>query len=111
MSTARCSYSPRLRFIDSGGISGGQRPRWATIAETADHLGVVPKTVRNHIGKGLYPGYRIPGTRGIRLNLNEVDRVMRSLPTSIARTGTPHYGPLTKIIDLPRPGMQNEADR
>jgi hypothetical protein len=80
--------------------SNNPRVTWATIAVVAAHLGVTPKTIRNYIGRGYFPAYRIPNTRGIRLNLAEVDRQMKSIPTSVARAGKPNYGPLTRIIDM-----------
>jgi excisionase family DNA binding protein len=90
---------------------GNNRPRWNTISEAADYLGVTPKTIRNYLGRGYFPGYRIPRTRGVRVNLNDIDKAMRSLPTSVARAGTPHYGPLAKIIDMRPVTSQPEADQ
>lgn len=76
--------------------------RLVTLAVAGDHLGVVPKTVRNYIGQGFFPAYRIPGTRGIRVDLDEVDAAMRMIPTSVARPLASQYGPKAKIVTLPR---------
>jgi excisionase family DNA binding protein len=73
-----------------------------TIALAADHLGVVPKTVRNYVSRGLLTAYRIPGTRGVRLDLDEVDAAMRLIPTTVARPATTQFGPKARIVTLPR---------
>lgn len=76
-------------------------PNWATIATVAAYHGVTSRTVRNWISRGFFPAYRIPGTRGVRLNLNEVNHAMRLIPATRAHTGTASFGPNAKIIDLP----------
>ncbi len=84
------------------------RVRYVTIAEVADYLGVTPRSVRNYISKGLFPAYRIPGTRGVRLNLDEVNRKMRAVPATVARASA-SFGPGAKIIDLPPQPLRVEA--
>jgi len=79
-----------------------RREALVTIANVATHLGVTPRSVRNYITQGLFPAYRIPGTRGVRLKLSEVNAAMKIIPASVARPGTASFGPKAKIIDLPR---------
>lgn len=74
--------------------------QFVTIERVAKHLSCSPRTVRNYISRGLFPAYRIPGTRGVRIDLAEVDRAMRLIPT-VARPGRPKYGANARIIDLP----------
>jgi excisionase family DNA binding protein len=72
-----------------------------TIATVASFLDVNERTVRNYISRGLFPAYRIPGTRGVRLKLNEVRQSMRLIPTSVARPPASQFGPKAKIVTLP----------
>lgn len=73
-----------------------------TVEAVAAQLGVHPRSVRNYISKGLFPAYRIPGTRGVRLKLSEVNAALRLIPATTARAGVGSFGPNAKIIDLPR---------
>ncbi|GAB3228205.1 excisionase family DNA-binding protein [Mycolicibacterium hippocampi] len=50
--------------------------RWASIQESAEHLGVTDRTIRQMIADGRLRGYR-SGGRLIRLDLNEVDAAMQ----------------------------------
>jgi excisionase family DNA binding protein len=50
--------------------------RWASIQESAEHLGVTTRTIRQMIADGRLRGYRAGG-RLVRLDLNEVDAAMR----------------------------------
>jgi excisionase family DNA binding protein len=52
------------------------RPCWASINETAEHLSVIPRTVRQMIADGRLTAYRI-GSRVVRLDLNEVDAALQ----------------------------------
>ena len=52
-----------------------KRRRWASINDTAEHLDVTERTVRQMIADGRLTGYRI-GARFIRLDLDEVDAAM-----------------------------------
>lgn len=74
----------------------------ATQAQAAAKHHVTTKTIRNWISKGLITGYRTPGGRGVRVDLNEIDKVMRTIPTTVARPGSRVYGPNANIVDLPR---------
>ena len=75
--------------------------RLATIQQTANYLRVSDRSVRNYIGRGLFPAYRLPNLRGVLLDLDEVDRVMRRVSSKVARPGYGSFGPKAKIIDLP----------
>jgi excisionase family DNA binding protein len=75
--------------------------RLATIAEIAAMLSVTERSVRTYISKGFFPAYRIPGTRGVRLDPAEVKAKMKLVPTTVARPGAGSFGPNAKIIDLP----------
>lgn len=55
--------------------------RWSTMTETADYLGVSPRSLRAYISQGLIPAYRL-GPRMVRLNLDEVDAAFREIPTT-----------------------------
>jgi excisionase family DNA binding protein len=55
--------------------------RYASLSAAADYLGVNEKTIRRHIAVGRITGYRL-GNRLIRIDLNELDQVMRPLPSA-----------------------------
>jgi hypothetical protein len=55
--------------------ANGQRPRWATTKQTADHLAVTGRTVRQMTADGRLVRYTL-GPRIIRYDLNEVDAAM-----------------------------------
>jgi excisionase family DNA binding protein len=78
------------------------RRRYVPIAVIAEHLGVTPRSVRNYIAKGLFPAYRIPGTRGVRLDLDQVNAAMKVIPATVARPGIAQFGPKARIIELGR---------
>lgn len=65
-------------------VSAATPPRWATPDETAAYLKVCTKTVRRMIAAGELPAYR-RGPRLIRINLNDVDDVMRPIPAGGGR--------------------------
>jgi hypothetical protein len=85
------------------------RPRYVTIGFVAAELQITPRTVRTHIGKGFYPAYRIPGTRGVRLNIDEVHRAMKLIPASRSHAGLASFGPNANIIDLPPQPVRAEV--
>jgi excisionase family DNA binding protein len=49
-----------------------RHPRWATVEQTAEHLGVTGRTVRQMTADGRLTRYTL-GRRIIRYDLNEVD--------------------------------------
>ena len=58
-------------------VNGGGR-RYATVADAATYIGVTNRTVRLMIADGRLTGYRGLGSRVLRIDLNQVDRVMES---------------------------------
>lgn len=50
--------------------------RLATIQESAAVYGVNPKTIRRRIADGTITGYRLAGSRAIRVDLNELERAL-----------------------------------
>jgi excisionase family DNA binding protein len=61
--------------------------RWLTQAEAADRLAVTDRTIRNYIARGHLRGYRIRGSRAIRLDLAEVDALVRPIPSAASSAG------------------------
>jgi len=55
--------------------------RTATIAVAAEYVPCSPKTIRRRIADGSLTGYRM-GPRLIRVDLNELDALMRPIPTA-----------------------------
>jgi excisionase family DNA binding protein len=54
--------------------------RYATVAAAAEYLQCNERTIRRHIADGTLTGYRL-GERIIRVDLNELDEVVRPIPT------------------------------
>ena len=70
----------------------------------ADRHGVSERTIRNYIGQGYFPAYRVRGARGILVDLDEVEHAMRMLPARSARASKQAYGPKARIVILaPQP--------
>lgn len=55
--------------------------RLESIPHAADYLGVSTKTIRRYIAAGRVTGYRT-GPRLIRVDLNELDAMLRPIPTA-----------------------------
>ena len=58
-----------------------QTKRFISIADAAQHLDVSLKTIRRRIAAGDLKAYRLGGSRVLRVNLNELDDLMRPIPT------------------------------
>lgn len=56
--------------------------RWLTQQEAADYLGVTDRTIRNLIARGDLRGYRMRGSRIIRLDRGEVEDLLQPIPTT-----------------------------
>lgn len=90
--------------------SGVRRARQlVSINQVAEYLGCTDRTVRNYIKQGFFPAYRIPRTRGVRLDLSEVDAALKLIPSSRARAGYGDFGPNAHIIDLPAQPVRAEV--
>lgn len=50
----------------------------------ADRLGVTDRTVRNMISRGVITGYKVPGVRAVRVDLDEVMYKVKAIP-AVAR--------------------------
>ncbi len=55
--------------------------RYAPIASAAESVDVSQKTIRRRIAEGSLTGYRM-GPRILRVDLNELDALMRPIPTA-----------------------------
>ena len=55
--------------------------RFVTLAEGATYTGLSIKTLRRRIADGSLTGYR-HGRRVIRVDLNELDELMKPIPTA-----------------------------
>lgn len=83
------------------------RRKYVSQQVAAHYAGVHPKTVRRWIEKGLIQGFKLPGSRAIRVDLNEVEEALRTMPATVMRAGTSNYGPAARIVtvrDEPRKG-------
>lgn len=55
--------------------------RYATLAEAAGYMGCDQRTIRRYVAAGKLHGYRL-GTRLIRVDLSELDAMLRPIPTA-----------------------------
>lgn len=63
-------------------VSETARPRrLATIADAAEYAACSHKTIRRRVADGTLPAYRF-GKRALRIDLNELDRALRKIPTA-----------------------------
>ena len=82
------------------------RRRWASINDTAEHLDVTERTVRQMIADGRLTGYRL-SPKFIRLDLDEVDAAMVPFGGGVVGMSAdpknipPATGPTTPIIGSP----------
>jgi excisionase family DNA binding protein len=56
--------------------------RWLSQQEAADYLGVTDRTIRNYIRSGALKGRRLPGSRLIRLDRDDLDAALRPVPAA-----------------------------
>jgi len=59
-----------------------QARQLVTLAAAANHAAVSVKTLRRYIATGRLVGYRM-GPRLIRVDLNELDRLLRPIPAAV----------------------------
>lgn len=57
------------------------KPRFVSLQHGSDYTGLSIKTIRRLIARGDLPAYRAPGSRLIRLDLGDVDRLLRRIPS------------------------------
>jgi excisionase family DNA binding protein len=56
--------------------------RWLSQQEAADRLGVTDRTIRNYIRSGAIKGRRLPGSRLIRIDRDELDAALKPVPAA-----------------------------
>ena len=72
--------------------------RLITQQQAAKIAGVTDRTIRNWVSEGHLTGFRLPTGRAIRVDADELQKIMRVIPT-VRRTTQP-FGPKAKIRDL-----------
>jgi excisionase family DNA binding protein len=58
-----------------------QPSRWLSQQEAADYIGQTDRTIRNHIARGTLPASRIRGSRAVRIRREDLDRLLKPIPT------------------------------
>jgi excisionase family DNA binding protein len=53
-------------------------PRWATVKEAANHIGLSVRTIRRYISTGRLDANRL-GPRRLEVDLNEVDKLRKPI--------------------------------
>jgi excisionase family DNA binding protein len=59
--------------------------RWLSQAEAADYLGVTDRTIRTMIRRGDLPARRLKGSRLIRIDREELEQLLRPIPSAAAQ--------------------------
>lgn len=76
--------------------------RFVSLHQFSIHMAVSERTVRNWIGQGHFPAYRVPGVRGVTVDIDEAEAAIRRLPSTVVRPGFGTFGPNAEIRTLPR---------
>lgn len=72
-----------LTFLSLAAIAVAPRPRrLGTLTQAAEHYRVSARTIRRRIATGELTGYRLPGTRSVRVDLDELDELLVTIPTT-----------------------------
>lgn len=53
--------------------------RYISLESAAQIWGISARTLRRRISDGTITGYRVPGTRAVRVDLNELDALMKPM--------------------------------
>lgn len=59
--------------------------RWLSQAEAAEYLGVTDRTIRNYIARGELPGHRVVGSRLVRVDIADLEKMLRPIPAGGGR--------------------------
>ncbi|WP_433956008.1 excisionase family DNA-binding protein [Janibacter indicus] len=54
--------------------------RWVSLDDAAAYVSVSPLTIRRRIADGSLTGYRLGRSRTIRIDLDELDEMLRPIP-------------------------------
>lgn len=76
------------------------RQRLVTLHQFSRHMSVSERTVRNWISEGHFPAYRVPGVRGVVVDLDDAEAAIRRLPSTKVRPGFGSFGPNADIRTL-----------
>lgn len=55
--------------------------RWLSQQEAAEYLGVTDRSVRNYVARGVLPASRVRGSRLVRIDRSDLDRLLAPIPT------------------------------
>lgn len=56
--------------------------RWLSQIEAGEYVGVTDRTIRNWIARGVLPASRVRGSRSIRIDIADLDALMRPVPSA-----------------------------
>lgn len=72
--------------------------QYVTQQRAAEYLGVTVRTIRNKIAEGTLTGYRLPGLRAVRVDLDEIDSKFEVIPAVMRPPKRQPFGPRATII-------------
>lgn len=56
--------------------------RYASVDDAGKYIGTHARTIRRMVSRGDLSGFRVPGSRLLRVDLNELDAALRPIPTA-----------------------------
>lgn len=56
--------------------------RWLSLSEAAEYVGVSDRSIRNYVARGHLPARRLRGSRLIRIDRAELEKLLRPIPTA-----------------------------
>lgn len=59
--------------------------RWLSQAEAAAYIGVTDRTIRAYIARGTLNATRVRGSRLIRIDIGDLDKMLRPIPAVSAK--------------------------
>jgi excisionase family DNA binding protein len=73
--------------------------RIVTQQQAAQVIGVHVRTIRNWISQGFITGFRLPGGRAIRVDLDDIEEQLKVMPATMGPRRQP-FGPKAKIVTI-----------
>lgn len=78
------------------------RRNLVTQQKAADYLGITDRSVRNLISRGELTGFKLRGVRAVRVDMNEVEALVDTVPTrrQKQREQRQVFGPKATIVTV-----------
>ena len=84
--------------------------RLASLHDGAASVGVHQRTLRTYAAKGYVTLYKVAGVRGALVDLDELARAVRLIPTYPNRPDKPRYGRKARVVVLAQNVTPGESE-